>query len=131
MSITRAQLLICRWFHFSDRPKNRSTMLIPYELDNGVLRVGILNLGATITSIEMPDRTGKKGNIVAGFARPDDYLQNTAYLGCVVGRYANRIDAGRFMLDDRCYQLSVNNDGNHLHGGYQGFHQKMWEVTEE
>ena len=105
-----------------------TTELCQYVLSNGKVRVGILNLGATITSIETPDRSGRMKNIVAGFADQEQYWQNDYYLGCVVGRCANRISQGRFFLDGVEIRLSVNNDGNHLHGGFEGLHRKVWKL---
>jgi aldose 1-epimerase len=105
-----------------------TTELCQYVLSNGKVRVGILNLGATITAIETPDRSGRMKNIVAGFADQEQYWQNEYYLGCVVGRCANRISQGRFRLDGTEIQLSVNNDGNHLHGGFEGLHRKLWKL---
>jgi aldose 1-epimerase len=99
-----------------------------YILSQGPVRVGILNLGAAITFVEMPDRWGRVKNIVAGFAGPDQYARNEYYFGCIVGRYANRIGGGRFPLDGRIVQLSVNNGGNHLHGGFEGLHRKRWKL---
>ena len=105
-----------------------TTELCQYVLSNGKVRVGILNLGATITAIETPDRSGRVKNIVAGFADQELYWQNEYYLGCVVGRCANRISQGRFRLDGKEIHLSVNNDGNHLHGGFEGLHRKLWKL---
>ncbi|HMI61147.1 MAG TPA: aldose epimerase family protein [Puia sp.] len=105
-----------------------TTELCQYVLSNGKVRVGILNLGATITGIETPDRSGLMKNIVAGFADQEQYWQNEYYLGCVVGRCANRISKGRFWLDGAEIRLSVNNDGNHLHGGFEGLHRKLWKL---
>ena len=105
-----------------------TTELCQYVLSNGKVRVGILNLGATITGIETPDRSGRMKNIVAGFADQEQYWQNEYYLGCVVGRCANRISQGRFRLDGAEIRLSVNNDGNHLHGGFEGLHRKIWKL---
>ncbi|HTI90827.1 MAG TPA: aldose epimerase family protein [Puia sp.] len=105
-----------------------TTELCQYVLSNSKVRVGILNLGATITSIETPDRSGRMKNIVAGFADLERYWQNEYYLGCLVGRCANRIRQGRFRLDGTEIRLSVNNDGNHLHGGFEGLHRKMWKL---
>ena len=105
-----------------------TTELCQYVLSNGKVRVGILNLGASITSIETPDRSGRLKNIVAGFADQEQYWQNEYYLGCVVGRCANRISKGRMRLDGKEIRLSVNNDGNHLHGGFEGLHRKLWKL---
>lgn len=105
-----------------------TTELCQYVLSNGKVRVGIINLGATITLVETPDRSGRLKNIVAGFADQGRYWQNDYYLGCVVGRYANRIGRGRFSLNGEDIRLSVNNDGNHLHGGFEGLHRKVWRL---
>ena len=98
-------------------------------LRNGTVTVHITNLGCTVMSVYTPDRHGVVKNIAAGFEQPAAYEHNPWYFGCVVGRYANRIAAGRFTLDGRPVQLSVNNDSNHLHGGFEGFHKKVWELS--
>lgn len=99
-----------------------------FVLSNGGIRVGILDLGATISFLEIPDRQGRLANVVAGFPGPEQYWQNDYYFGCVVGRYANRIGGGCFLLDGHPVQLSVNNAGNHLHGGFEGFHRRFWTM---
>jgi aldose 1-epimerase len=105
-----------------------TTELCQYVLSKGRVRVGIINLGATITLLETPDREGCLKNIVAGFADQGQYWKNEYYLGCTVGRYANRIGRGRFSLNGEDIRLSVNNDGNHLHGGFEGLHRKIWAL---
>ncbi|PWV55672.1 aldose epimerase family protein [Chitinophaga sp. S165] len=108
----------------------RGAPLYLITLENSAVRVELINLGATITAVYAPDKAGIQKNIVAGFARPEDYLHNPAYFGSTVGRYANRIAEGRITVNGTPYQLPVNNDGNHLHGGFEGFHAKVWEVTQ-
>ncbi|RYZ22863.1 MAG: galactose mutarotase, partial [Chitinophagaceae bacterium] len=88
------------------------------------------NIGCSIMSIETPDKAGVCKNIVAGFPNIEDYLVNRDYLGCVVGRYANRIAEGKFGLGGKSFQLPVNNTPNHLHGGIAGFHKKIWETID-
>jgi len=104
------------------------TEVCEYVLSRGSVRVGILDLGATVSFLEMPDRMGRVKNVVAGFRHREWYWQNEYYFGCIVGRYANRIGEGRLRLDGRVVQLSVNNDGNHLHGGFEGLHRKLWRL---
>jgi aldose 1-epimerase len=99
-------------------------------LQNGEVSVLVTNLGCSIISIETPDKLGVSKNVVAGFTNVKDYLVNRDYLGCVVGRYANRVAEGKFTLDGKQYQLPINNDGNHLHGGVEGFHKKVWDITD-
>lgn len=102
--------------------------MLELVLESEYMRVRVTNVGCSIMSIETPDRDGQRRNIVAGFSRPEEYLDNPWYFGAVVGRYVNRIGGGRFMLDGKEISLSRNNDGNHLHGGVHGLHSKVWEV---
>lgn len=98
-------------------------------LRNGSTVVRITNLGCAITSILTPDREGVHKNIVAGFEEPGDYKNNPYYFGCVVGRTINRIGEGRFPLEGRTIQLSQNHGHNHLHGGFEGFNKKIWDIA--
>jgi aldose 1-epimerase len=93
------------------------------------ITVTITNLGCAITSISIPDRDGLSRNIVAGFDDLSQYGQNEHYLGCVVGRYVNRIGHGRFSLDGGTVQLTLNDGLNHLHGGFEGFNKRIWTVA--
>lgn len=97
------------------------------------MKVTIINYGATIAWIEVPDRSGKIADVVLGHADLRDYVGGRFYLGATVGRYANRIAGGRFTLDGHVYQVTVNSKGNHLHGGAIGFDKKYWgaKIMEE
>ena len=88
--------------------------------------VKITNYGGIITSIKVPDRRGKRDDIVLGFDNLDGYLKGTAYFGALIGRYANRIAKGHFTLNGHQYTLAVNNGENHLHGGVRGFDKVVW-----
>ena len=92
------------------------------------MQVKVLDFGAIISAIHVPDRDGTFADVVLGFERLEPYLANRAFLGAVIGRFGNRIAEGRFTLDGKDYQLAVNNAPNHLHGGDQGFHQVMWRA---
>jgi aldose 1-epimerase len=99
------------------------------ELSNGKgIKARILTYGATLQSLIVPDREGKLDDIVLGHDTPAEYEATQDYLGVTVGRYANRIAGGRFILDGKTYQLPQNNDGNSLHGGGQGFDRANWRV---
>lgn len=97
-------------------------------LKNGFLSVTLTNLGATIMAIELPDRNGLIDNVVVAYEDINDYITNRFYLGCTVGRYANRIGNARFQIDGQTFQLSRNENGHHLHGGVNAFHKKTWKV---
>ncbi|MBN2610411.1 MAG: galactose mutarotase [Bacteroidales bacterium] len=102
-----------------------------YTLRAGFITLQIINYGATITAIEIPDRNSKVHNVVAGFSNLDAYLNPHPYLGAVIGRFANRIAQGQFRLDGNNYQLSINDFPNHLHGGVNGFDRKVWQPEAE
>lgn len=93
------------------------------------MQVKVLDFGAIISEIHVPDRDGRFADVVLGFDRLAPYLHNSAFLGAVIGRFGNRIAEGRFSLDGKEYQLAVNNPPNHLHGGDQGFHQVIWQAA--
>jgi aldose 1-epimerase len=95
--------------------------------DSG-LKARIMTYGATLVSLEVPDRTGKSGDIVLGYDALDGYIKNNPYFGSIVGRYGNRIAKGRFVLDGVAYKLATNNGENHLHGGIKGFDKVVWKA---
>lgn len=97
---------------------------------NGV-EVRIMNYGAIITSVKVPDKEGRVEDVVLGFDSLEEYLQEgVPYFGATVGRYGNRIAQGKFMLDGEIYKLAVNNGPNHLHGGLKGFDKVLWKAEE-
>jgi len=89
--------------------------------ENGIT-VSIISYGATVRSIILPD--GK--DIVLGFDKIADYERHDKYMGATIGRCANRIGNGRFILNGNEYKLAINNGPNHLHGGINGFDKKVW-----
>lgn len=90
------------------------------------MRVRILDFGGIITEIHVPDRDGVLADVALGFDTFDPYLGDSPYFGALIGRYGNRIAAGRFTLDGQTYALPVNNGKNHLHGGVPGFDRVPW-----
>jgi aldose 1-epimerase len=102
-----------------------------YTLKNrGGMEVQITNFGGIVTSIKVPDRSGRVADVVLGFSNLDDYLKPHPSFGAAVGRYANRIAKGRFTLNGVEYKLAVNNGENHLHGGIKGFDDVFWTAEE-
>lgn len=92
--------------------------------------VNITNYGGIITSIVVPDKTGKFDDVALGYDSLSGYLQETPYFGAIVGRYGNRIDQGRFELYGKKYQVTANDGENHLHGGNKGFDKVVWNAEE-
>ena len=91
--------------------------------------VKIIDFGAIVTSIEVPDKNGVLGDVALGFDNMEGYIKDHGSMGETIGRYGNRIGKGQFTLDGVDYQLATNNGRNHLHGGNVGFSQKMWDIT--
>lgn len=105
--------------------------VVEYTLKNeNNVSMKVINFGAIVTSIRVPDRDGNMGDIALGCDTLQGYLDAGCYLGAVVGRYGNRIAKGKFTLNDQTCTLAINNDQNHLHGGLVGFDKVIWDVTE-
>ncbi len=92
------------------------------------LQARILSLGAMWQSMMVPDRKGHADDVILGYDTLAAYEANNFYSGDTVGRYANRVKAGKFSIDGHDYQLAQNNNGNSLHGGPTGFWSKNWTV---
>jgi aldose 1-epimerase len=94
------------------------------------LEARITNYGGIVVSLKVPDRNGNLADVVLGFDSLAEYLANSPYFGALIGRYANRIAQGRFVLDGVDYHLDKNNGPNSLHGGAAGFNKKVWTARE-
>ncbi len=101
-----------------------------FELVNGSGAKAVLsNLGAGIIALHVPDRNGALADVALGYADPQSYFGDGACMGKIPGRYANRIAGGRFTLEGQEYDLPVNNGPNHLHGGPDGFANRLWQAS--
>lgn len=110
---------------FARLPDGRQVQV--FTLANGAgMTVRILDFGGIITEIHVPDRDGVFADVALGFDTLDPYRGDSPYFGALIGRYGNRIAAGRFTLDGHQYTLPVNNGENHLHGGVPGFDRVLW-----
>ncbi|KAJ9506097.1 hypothetical protein QJQ45_016582 [Haematococcus lacustris] len=100
--------------------------------NNHGMEVVISAMGAAIVRLTVPDRNGKKADVVLGYATPQEYAtaEPVTYFGAVVGRVANRISGASFQLGKQTYQLEANNGPNALHGGNTGLHRRVWTISE-
>ena len=118
--------------NFQTTYKGLKTDLFTIKNANGAV-MQITNYGAKIVTLFIPDKEGNFDDIVFGYEKIQEYLDGDKYFGAIVGRYANRIAAGKFTLDGVEYQLPKNEGGkNMLHGGDSGFDDAVWagEITE-
>lgn len=93
------------------------------------MKIRVLNYGGTVTELWTPDRKGGFTDLIGGYDSLDSYLNADGYQGALIGRWANRITAGKFTLDGKDYQLYVSpGTGNHCHGGLVGFDKKIFDV---
>ena len=98
-----------------------------YTLTNSAgASVTLSSLGAGINSVVVPDASGKMDNVVLGYRDPASYIADGPCAGKVPGRFANRIARGHFSIGDKEYTLPINNGPNSLHGGPDGFMNRIW-----
>jgi len=117
---------------FEKEIDRKKVELFLLENANGI-KVYIISYGARIVSLLAPDKNGNFADIVLGYENIEGYLKDNdpMYLGCIVGRYANRIKDGKFTLEGKEYSLFINNAPNTLHGGEKGFDKKVWDGKQE
>lgn len=102
-----------------------------YTINNSVgMIVKVSNFGGAIISLYVKDKNGELRDVVLGFDTLAEYEANPPYFGTLIGRCANRIKDGKFCLNEKEYQLDVNNEANHLHGGFSGFHKRLWNAEQ-
>jgi aldose 1-epimerase len=106
-------------------PAPRERVADTIDLSGRVLQVGVLPFGARLAVLRAPDRDGTLADVVLGLDAAG-YAADRAYIGATVGRYANRIAGGTFVLDGRRYRVPCNEDGAALHGGPDGFDRQVY-----
>ena len=111
--------------NFGTTPEGKE--VFKYTLfNNRGMEVDIINYGAIITAIRVPDMNREPGDVVLGFDSLEEYLGDHPYFGAMVGRFCNRIGKSRFELDGKIYQITANEGDNQLHGGKKGFDKQVW-----
>ena len=104
-----------------------------YWLENSKgMKAGIINYGAILVNLIVPDKSGREDDVVLGFDTLEPYFENECFFGATVGPNANRIGGAAFVLDGQKYRLDVNDGENNLHSHYDlGYHKRVWSVEEE
>ncbi|HEX2957410.1 MAG TPA: aldose epimerase family protein [Chitinispirillaceae bacterium] len=104
-----------------------------YTLTNNKgMEMKVTNYGCIVTSLKVPDKAGKAGDVVLGYGNVDSYVKNQGnpYFGAAIGRYGNRIGGAKFTLEGKEYQIGKNDGPNHLHGGMKGYDKVVWDAKE-
>jgi aldose 1-epimerase len=100
-----------------------------YTLKNtNGMKIEIATYGGTIVSALVPDKNGQFHDVILGYDNLEAYLHGDKYFGALIGRFGNRIQYGKFTLNDKEYSLAQNNGENHLHGGLKGFDKVIWDA---
>ena len=100
--------------------------------NNKGMTLKVSTLGATLVELHVPDRAGKSANVINGWDDASGYLsEDNQYFGCTTGRVCNRIAKGKFSLNGEDYELAINNEPNHLHGGVERpLSRVVWKAEE-
>ncbi len=116
---------------FGQTPDGQPVYLYVLTNKNG-MQASIMTYGGIMLTLKVPDRYGSLDDINLGYPALEDFIRtgNKPHFGALIGRYANRIANGRFTLDGKTYNLSVNEYPNTLHGGKRGFDKRVWEAEE-
>jgi aldose 1-epimerase len=121
------QAATTRQWTFGTMPDGESVPAVTLRNGRGVSAT-IIAYGASLQSLVLSGRDGTATDVSIGYDNLKDYIEKPQYFGSTVGRFANRLAAGRFTLNDRTYQTPVNNGKNALHGGTRGFDKVVWKI---
>lgn len=98
------------------------------SLERGELSCGVLTYGGVLQNLYVPDSEGFYMDVVLGYESLKDYETRSGRMGAIIGRFANRIAEGRFVLNGRPYELARNRGPDHIHGGNRGFDRRVWNI---
>ena len=116
---------------FQTEIDGKSTDLFRLTNTSG-MEVCVTNYGGRIVSILVPDRKGIMRDVVLGFDNIAAYQKHSSNYGATIGRYANRIAKGRFVLDGDTIQLDLNDKlGNNMHGGKPGWAYRVFDAVQK
>ena len=114
---------------FGKTPDGAAIDLYVLKNKNG-MEADITNFGAALVALKVPDKSGNIADVVLGYDNVDGYVNDKAYFGGTIGRYANRIANGQFKLDGKTYNVPKNDGPNSLHGGTTGFNKRVWTARD-
>ena len=113
---------------FGQLPTGETAYL--YTITSGPLKAAVTDFGANLVSLWVPDKNGDLADVVLGYDSPAAYAADNVFFGAPVGRSANRIANANFILNNKTWALTANENNNNLHSGPDFYHQRMWDVKE-
>jgi len=108
--------------------ENQTIKIITLKTNNQI-ELQLLNYGATMVGLYVPDKNGKIENIVLSHNDMNNYMNNSSYFGATIGRTSGRIANGIFELEQQIYHVMKNSGNNHLHGGEKSFSHQVWDYV--
>lgn len=115
---------------FGVNKKGQTVSSFTIKNKNG-MTASIIDFGATLTKLIVPDRTGAMRDVVLGYDDIESYENGAAFFGTIIGRNANRVCGGKVTLDGTTYQMDINDNDNNLHSGNNGVDKKMWTALSD
>jgi aldose 1-epimerase len=128
LAATSAEAATAKRGSFGKLEDGRSVASVTLSNGKGVSAT-VIAYGAALQSVVMPDRAGKAADVALGYDNLGEYVTKGSFFGGTVGRFANRLDAGRFKIGGTTYQTPINDGKNALHGGTMGFDKVLWDVV--
>ena len=114
---------------FGITPDGRTASLYTFTNVHGA-EMSVSDFGALLVSVRVPDREGRRQDVVLGYDGVEDYLKGICFFGAVIGRSGNRIADAKFTLNKETYVLPANENGNNLHSNPDGYEKRLWEVDQ-
>lgn len=114
--------------NFGTLPNQETASL--YTISCGGVTAAVTDLGANLVRLLVPDACGNVEDVVLGYDDAQGYLDDTVFLGAIVGRSANRIGGAAFSIGNKNYTLDVNDNHNNLHSGMNFYNKRLWKVVE-
>ena len=113
---------------FGTTQKGETITLYTFENQRG-MKMTVSDLGAVLTHLYVPNPQGELVDVVLGFDQVQQYEKNdNVYFGSTIGRSANRIEGATFKIDETTYTIDQNEGENNLHGGFNGYQLRKWDV---
>lgn len=111
--------------------KVQENLLKKFTISNGIIKATILNYGATLLELFVPNQNNNPYDVILGYETLTDYFDNPPCFGCCILPSANRIENASFCIDNQQFLLEQNDGSNNLHSGFEPIHKRIWNLKEK